>query len=62
MVVTYTLTYDIDRGILTAYCRSSLLNGVNLLFGTICTTVVVSNIGVSGTSLMMVGGFQSKAL
>ena len=61
-VVAYTLTEDIAHDISTAYCRSSSGNGVNLLFGTICTTVVVSNIGISGTSLVMVGGFHTTLI
>ena len=40
---SYESCLDIDRGVSTAYCRSSLGDNVELLSGTISTTVVVSD-------------------
>ena len=34
---------DIDRDVSTAYCRSSLDDGVDSLSTTICTTMVISD-------------------
>ena len=40
---SYESCLDIDRGVSTAYCRFSLGDNVELLSGTISTTVVVSD-------------------
>ena len=58
--LSHNCHFDIDRDVLTAHCRSSSGDSVDLLSRTICTTVLLV-IGVSHSSLI-VGGFSIQSI